>query len=236
MNAKPMWQSKTMWGGVLQLFTLILAQQGIEVTGDEQALVLDSGIAISAALTGLIGVIMTVWGRFTAKRPVTVTGANRAPKLKPPEVGLALVLAVSMTGCVTNDPEINYHNTQEAFIATVRVLNDAKALGKISDADWIDTVLPLINRGDALLDEMKGLAQSGNLPAFEMIMARLRDVLRELVIERAKLEERTSVYGPTNTRLAFVDDAGGRRPVGPQLQRTHREALPRLYRQTRRVA
>ncbi len=228
-ETKSVWQSKTMWGGVLQLAALILAQQGIEVTAEEQALVLNEAFALMASLASVSGVVMTVWGRFTATKKVTLVGD--ASKIAPLIVaGLCLTAG----GCKATTPMGSYAQTQEVFISTVIVLKDARELGKISDGDWVQ-VKAAINRGSDLLDEMKAVAETGNLPATELLRGHVAQVLRQLLVEAAKLERATR-NGSPNYRIDYLIGTGGGGPSHPKLQRTHREAIPRLHRQARRAA
>lgn len=76
MPNKSIFQSVTFWGAVITagsgLFPAVAAKFGI--TGDAASIA-----AASAHIVTLIGFAVTVYGRFTAKTTVTLTGTPPAP-------------------------------------------------------------------------------------------------------------------------------------------------------------
>ncbi len=237
METKPIWLSKTIWGAGLTIAAVFLTYKGIEVSGEEKQLVIDQIEIVTAGLVSLSGIFMTIWGRLTAKKPVSLTGAAKQARGKLPTIILLALVGSSTTACSTSpDPMVNYADTQEAFISTTTVLIDAKALGHFSDEDWTVKILPLINRGDRLLDDMKSEAIKGNSPAVEFILGNLKSTLRQLLIQEALLKQRTSTDGSSYRSPFDFHDPGDGGFIDSQFKSPDRESLSRLHRQTRRVA
>jgi uncharacterized membrane protein len=61
MNSKNVVLSKTVWGGIIALLPQVLQMFGI-----------DAPDGIAEQLMGVIGFILVIWGRFTAKTSLTV--------------------------------------------------------------------------------------------------------------------------------------------------------------------
>lgn len=96
---------------------------------------------------------------------------------------LLIILTSLLNGCVTS-PTVTYANVNDSYIATVEVLIDAQVAGKISDEDWLEDVLPLINFGDSLLDTyweavQAGLEGEGTLNQITEVTRKLGDFLIE---------------------------------------------------------
>jgi len=93
-------------------------------------------------------------------------------------MSVAIPIVVPMTGCsmigqIEDTPRGKYFQTQEAFIFAVTVALEQKRAGAISQGSWDDIVLPAINQGDALLDQMEAAAMSGTFDQ----LGTMRDVL-----------------------------------------------------------
>lgn len=89
-DTKNILASKTVWGALLMLASLVLARFGIDLDPDSQAsLVATIGSALDEVM-GLVGVVMAIWGRMTATKGVTVL----------PAAPLALLLSVTLLGGV----------------------------------------------------------------------------------------------------------------------------------------
>lgn len=87
---------------------------------------------------------------------------------------LTLLLAV---GCAST-PRARYAQLQDAYIATVTTLLDAREAGEISQQDWKSDVLPLILLGNTALDKLDAATSAGvDDPT---ATAQLRDLLEEL--------------------------------------------------------
>lgn len=81
MQTKNMLASKTIWGGIFMALAFVLSRFfGVEVTTAETDPVADAvsqGFGAgewSAMISVVVGFVMVVWGRFTAKKKVTVAG------------------------------------------------------------------------------------------------------------------------------------------------------------------
>lgn len=64
-TAKPWWQSKTVWGGVIAAGASVAGVFGYTV---DQATALE----LSSSVVGLFGAGLAVYGRFAASKPVVV--------------------------------------------------------------------------------------------------------------------------------------------------------------------
>lgn len=104
---------------------------------------------------------------------------------------LGLILAVatptvitaggcSAFGQVEDSPTGKFFTAQEAFIAGVRTARAAKAAGKIDQNVWDDFVLPAINRGDEILDDLQAAAIAGDSLRVDMLREALVAVNRVL--------------------------------------------------------
>ncbi len=234
MDTKAPWFSKGIMGGVLVIATVVVGWFGVEVSDEEKTLVLTQGDALIASATALLGAFFGIWGRLTAKKKIGLSGPP--PKSKLPLI-LVGVVALSSTACAnqSHDPIVHYTQTQEVYISTVQSLIDAKTFGRIEQSDWDNVFLPIINEGNRILDDLKIAAEAGDQPSIDLILVRVKPLLRRLLLEQAKLE-RISFHEPSRYRFADLNDPGGVRSFDPKLQLTHREALPRLHRQARRAA
>lgn len=76
--------SKTLWGGIIMLVAAIFRACGVEVGTDELT-------AVSGHVAELVGFIMIVWGRFTAKKDIKLPGKSA--------VWLLAIIILAMPGC-----------------------------------------------------------------------------------------------------------------------------------------
>lgn len=70
---KPIVQSKTVWGAVAMLAALLLQQHGLASSQEAE----QAGAQLETAaeaITALIGFILVIWGRISAKRPIKFPG------------------------------------------------------------------------------------------------------------------------------------------------------------------
>lgn len=66
-------RSKTIWGVIVMILPPVLGLLGFEITvADAEG----AATAIDGIVSG-IGAILAIWGRISASRPVTLTGAGR---------------------------------------------------------------------------------------------------------------------------------------------------------------
>ena len=67
-DSKPFWTSKTMWGGVIAFVCTILQTTGlVTVSAEDQATIAD----ILVQVPQYAGILIAIWGRYTAKTEVT---------------------------------------------------------------------------------------------------------------------------------------------------------------------
>ena len=76
MESKQWWKSTTIWGSIFLLASLVLTQFGIDFSPDEQAQAANAVVLAIDAIMGVVGIILTVIGRFKAKTKLTL----RKPK------------------------------------------------------------------------------------------------------------------------------------------------------------
>ncbi len=69
-NNKIFLASKTLWGLVVMALPVLLPMVGVSFTIDDTALVGDTADKVFQA----IGMLLALWGRFTAKTALTATG------------------------------------------------------------------------------------------------------------------------------------------------------------------
>lgn len=65
-ESKSIFTSKTFWGAIIAGLSTLAAIFGVDITGDQQATIVN-GIA---AVGGAVGVVLTIYGRMTAKKPI----------------------------------------------------------------------------------------------------------------------------------------------------------------------
>lgn len=70
-ETKPWWQSKTVIGGIVTFASVIAAALGHQINEAEQAVIVE---AVSG-LAGAVGLVLTVWGRGTASKKITLKKA-----------------------------------------------------------------------------------------------------------------------------------------------------------------
>ncbi|MFN7011130.1 MAG: hypothetical protein ACK4PN_13955 [Allorhizobium sp.] len=66
LDAKPWYQSKTVWGALIAIAAPLLKQAGVELGLAEQANLADALTTIVGALGG----VLAIYGRVTAKGPI----------------------------------------------------------------------------------------------------------------------------------------------------------------------
>ena len=68
---KPWYQSKTIWGSLIMLASLALPAFGlVSLTPDQQSMMVNNIVGVVDAVLGLIGGILAIYGRFTAKTTI----------------------------------------------------------------------------------------------------------------------------------------------------------------------
>lgn len=78
-DAKPWWQSRTMWGLVIAAVATILKSFGVELDAGFQDQLVEIGLTVGTAA----GLILAAWGRLKATRPIGKPAAS-PPDKEPP--------------------------------------------------------------------------------------------------------------------------------------------------------
>lgn len=71
-ETKPIYTSKTFWGAILMLLSVVLQAFDIQLGPDDQEQAATAIASVIDEAIGFIGFILTLWGRITAKKGVTV--------------------------------------------------------------------------------------------------------------------------------------------------------------------
>lgn len=72
-GTKKPWQSRTLWGAIIMLLAMAMPMFGLGTpTEVEQADTLDRILFLIDEATGLVGFLMTVYGRMNAKQTVSI--------------------------------------------------------------------------------------------------------------------------------------------------------------------
>lgn len=88
-----------------------------------------------------------------------------------------LLIAALFMGCAST-PREQYSDLNDAYIASVQTLIEAKQADVFTDEEWQDAILPAIVAGDALLDEYDMTTGADQPDA--SVVRRLRRVLERL--------------------------------------------------------
>lgn len=73
---------------------------------------------------------------------------------------LVLALTLLMAGCASS-PRQQFAQVNDAYIATVQVLLEARAADVFTEEEWETEVLPLLRLGDNLLDQYDAATLAG---------------------------------------------------------------------------
>lgn len=65
-DIKNWWQSKTIWGGIITVFAVILGAFGYALSGDDQFALVE----IVSTIGGAIGGLLAIYGRVKASKAV----------------------------------------------------------------------------------------------------------------------------------------------------------------------
>jgi uncharacterized membrane protein len=66
VKTKPWWTSKTIWGAIITVLAVVLGFFGVQVDAETQALLVDNAVAAATAITALVGVVLSIYGRIKA--------------------------------------------------------------------------------------------------------------------------------------------------------------------------
>lgn len=69
-DSKDWWASKTIWGAIIAGGSALLAMFGVKVDEASQKALIDATLAVVSAAGVLGGLVMTIWGRFAARKKI----------------------------------------------------------------------------------------------------------------------------------------------------------------------
>jgi tetrahydrodipicolinate N-succinyltransferase len=69
-DVKPWWQSRAIIGGAVSIGAVVAGLFGFNVDPDTQAVIVDQGVAIGAAVATVVGGVMAIWGRIKATKAI----------------------------------------------------------------------------------------------------------------------------------------------------------------------
>lgn len=76
MNAKPFFQSKTIIGAVMMLIPLALQFFQVDASADELAKAGSDLTMAVQGVTGFVGFVLVIVGRWKAKQPIKLSGGQ----------------------------------------------------------------------------------------------------------------------------------------------------------------
>lgn len=69
---KPWYASRSIWGGIIAMLSMIIHQFGYTIAPDDQTTIVE----MVSAVTGFIGAGMGIWGRIKASKALSVRAAS----------------------------------------------------------------------------------------------------------------------------------------------------------------
>lgn len=63
---KAWWASKTIWGGLITLLSVVLSVLGYQMTTEDQEIL----VGAITAIMGGVGGLLAIWGRVKASKPI----------------------------------------------------------------------------------------------------------------------------------------------------------------------
>lgn len=101
--------SKGIWGGILMVIAFILQLTGVaDITPSEQTALTDSLVNVAAVAAEVVGLILSIWGRITAKKPIG-TGIPKANIMY--DLGIAVFLILMSVGYAMGF--VNHHHADK---------------------------------------------------------------------------------------------------------------------------
>lgn len=70
VDEKQWWGSKTIWGNIIAFVAILLGLVGWKVDAATQAVIVDQAVAVSSAAVGAAGVLLSLYGRWSATRRI----------------------------------------------------------------------------------------------------------------------------------------------------------------------
>jgi hypothetical protein len=69
-ETKPWYASKTIWGAIVTIISLLLSLKGIQIDEQTKQVLIDQGTAAITAVGTFIGSIVAVYGRIKAEKKI----------------------------------------------------------------------------------------------------------------------------------------------------------------------
>lgn len=193
-ESKPWFASKGVWGSLTaaagSLFLFLESVSPGSVPEDVAEQVADPNLPMALTSAAVFIAALVSWvGRVVASKPIAsgVAGKGAGLLLLALTAGACLPMVAVAPGCGvvraiagSDDPIAAYDQANEVYIAVVEVAVRARTDGLIGADEWRETYLPLINRGDALLDSLEVAASLGDATEVDRLVALLEAVNAEI--------------------------------------------------------
>ena len=69
-QTKPWYASKTIWGAIVTILSLLLSLKGIKIDEQTKQLLIDQGTAMVTAVGAFVGSILAIYGRIKAEKRI----------------------------------------------------------------------------------------------------------------------------------------------------------------------
>ena len=69
-ETKKWYKSKTIWGGIITIFSLLLSLKGIQIDEQTRQILIDQLTATASAIGTLIGSLLAIYGRIKAEKKI----------------------------------------------------------------------------------------------------------------------------------------------------------------------
>lgn len=170
METKKWYQSKTIWGSIIMLLSMVMGSvTGVQIGQAEQDSTANTVVALAEGLGTLVGFILTIIGRIKANK--TIGGATAAPAAKAILIFVLLAGLIGASGCATLQGKWQSATEDEKarliladMQATLDSMLDFGTIYVVSHpdkkADWQTRVLPLFKSANDMIGENIRLAKA----------------------------------------------------------------------------
>lgn len=182
-GGKPWYLSKTMWGGLIILISLIARQLGFEVSSGDEAWYTEQTLSLAHLIAEGVGMVLVFWGRVTATKRVTLSGASKLLMF----ATLGVALSGSLAACAATDQG---RLDQQAVVleGAIDSLNTLHIGGFIDD----ETYVPLVDVMEQAVTAHRAAQaalEAGNDTAAQLNMQTLREALDALLEAELKAQQ-----------------------------------------------
>lgn len=200
LPTKPFYLSTGFWGVVLMFIALLIGRFGYKVDESLQGETAES-------IVGLIGVVVSLIGRWRATRPLSLTGGVvLPPKSKIYGIGLLAMLMLSAAGCASNaTPLQKVFTARQTYTAILNTISPIMESG-VTSQKTNDLLYAIRLEVSAGLNDAEDRAIRKDVLGFEFVMARVNGALDKLLrifaVEKKKLGPRAGVEWRGMKRIA----------------------------------